>query len=159
MRQASPRSREVLVVEAKGNTAIRVVIVEANRVFARGLEELLDESRDLSVVGVASSGGAALPVVERTRPDVVVLDYRLPDGSGGDALRRLRRIQPVGAVFVSGEDSADTLAAAAWESGAAGFFLTSDPPARVVDAVRRAAGIAAVRRRDPRLGHLTLVSR
>jgi DNA-binding NarL/FixJ family response regulator len=140
-------------------TPIRVVIVEANRVFARGLEAMLQERPDMTVVGVASSGGSALQLVETTRPDVVVVDYRLPDGSGADALRRLRRIQQVDAVFLSGEDSADTLAAAAWEAGAAGFFLKSDPPARVVGVVRRATnGAAAVRRRDPRR-HLTLVPR
>jgi DNA-binding NarL/FixJ family response regulator len=149
-----------LVVEAMPKTPIRVVIVEANRVFARGLEAMLHESPDMRVVGVASTGGSALQLVQITRPDVVVVDYRLPDGSGADALRRLRRIQQVDAVFLSGEDSAETLAAAAWEAGAAGFFLKSDSPARVVGAVRRAAiGPAAVGRRDPRLRHLTLVPR
>jgi DNA-binding NarL/FixJ family response regulator len=156
----SPYSHEVVVVEAMPNPLIRVVIVEANRVFARGLEAMLQESPDMTVVGVASSGGSALQLVEVTRPDVVVVDYRLPDGTGADALRRLRRIQQVGAVFLSGEDSADTLAAAAWEAGATGFFLKSDSPARAAEAVRRAAiGATAVRRRDPRLRHLTLVPR
>ena len=139
---------------------IRVVIVEANRVFARGLEAMLHESPDMRVVGVASNGSAAVQLVEITRPDVVVVDYRLPDGSGADALRRLRRILEVGAVFLSGEDSADTLAAAAWDAGATGFFLKSDSPARAVGAVRRAATRAnIVRRRDAPLRHLTLVPR
>jgi DNA-binding NarL/FixJ family response regulator len=154
------RIRTKLVVEAMPKTPIRVVIVEANRVFARGLEEMLQESPDMTVVGVALSGRSAVQLVEITRPDVVVIDYRLPDGSGADALRRLRRIQKLDAVFLSGEDSADTLAAAAWEAGATGFFLKSDSPARVVGAVRRAAiGAAAVKRRDARLRHLTLVPR
>jgi DNA-binding NarL/FixJ family response regulator len=139
---------------------IRVVIVEANRVFARGLEAMLHESPDMRVVGVASNGSAAVQLVEITRPDVVVVDYRLPDGSGADALRRLRRILEVGAVFLSGEDSADTLAAAAWDAGATGFFLKSDSPARAVGAVRRAATRAnIVRRRDAPLRRLTLVPR
>jgi DNA-binding NarL/FixJ family response regulator len=147
-------------VEAMPKTPIRVVIVEANRVFALGLEAILQESPDVTVVGVASSGGSALQLVEITRPDVVIVDYRLPDGSGADALRRLRRIQKVDAVFMSGEDSADTLAAAAWDAGATSFFLTSDSAERVVEAVRRAAiGGAAVKRRDPRLRHLALVPR
>jgi DNA-binding NarL/FixJ family response regulator len=155
-----PASREVLELEAMSKTPIRVVIVEANRVFARGLEAMLQEIPDIAVVGVASSGGSALQLVETTRPDVVVVDYRLPDGSGADALRRVRRVQQVGAVFLSGEDSAYILAAAAWEAGATGFFLKSDSPARVVEAVRRAAiGATAVRRRDPRLRHLALVPR
>jgi DNA-binding NarL/FixJ family response regulator len=141
-------------------TPIRVLIVEANRVFALGLEAMLQESPDMTVVGVASNGGSALQLVEVTRPDVVIVDYRLPDGSGADALRRLRRIQKVDAVFLSGEDSADTLAAAAWDASASGFFLKSDSPARVVEAVRRAAiGVAAVKPRDPRLRHLALVPR
>ena len=147
-------------MDAMAKAPIRVVIVEANRVFARGLVGLLQESQEITVVGVASSGGSALRVVEKTRPEVVVVDYRLPDGSGADALRRLRRIQHVGAVFLSGEDSADTLAAAAWEAGAVGFFLKSDSPTRVVETVRRAAvDVTTVRRLDRRLGHLTLVPR
>lgn len=119
--------------------AIRVVIVENHPGYARKLAAALDRYPELSVVGVATSGIGALPVVERTEPDVVIIEFRLPDGTGPDTLRRLRRIRRVPALFLSGEDSGEVLEAAAWEAGASGYLLKTDTP----DTMHEVIGFAA----------------
>jgi DNA-binding NarL/FixJ family response regulator len=119
--------------------AIRVVIVENHPSYARKLAAKLDDYPELAVVGVATTGIGALQVVERTEPDVVIIEFRLPDGIGPDTLRRLRRIRRVPALFLSGEDSAEVLEAAAWEAGASGYLLKSDTP----ETMHEVIGVAA----------------
>lgn len=119
--------------------AIRVVIVENHPSYARKLAAKLDEYPELTVVGVATSGIGAIQVVERTEPDVVIIEFRLPDGTGPDTLRRLRRVRRVAALFLSGEESGEVLEAAAWESGASGYLLKSDTP----ETMHEVIGVAA----------------
>jgi len=131
-------------------TPIRVVIVEDDLTYARGLQAMLQDSLEMTVIGVAHSGVGALRIVEQAEPDVVIIEYRLPDGTGAEVLRRLRRIRPVAGVFLSGEDSADALAAAVWEAGRSAYILKSDPPERVVAEVRKAASGAPAGARGDR---------
>jgi DNA-binding NarL/FixJ family response regulator len=129
--------------------AIRVVIIEDHSTYARGLAANLQEYPDLTVVGIATTGSGALQVVERTEPDVVIIEFRLPDGMGPDTLRRLRRIRRVAALFLSGQDSAEVLEAAAWEAGASGYLLKSDTPETMHEVIGFAAdGGRGLRRID-----------
>jgi DNA-binding NarL/FixJ family response regulator len=129
--------------------AIRVVIIEDHSTYARGLAAKLQEYPDLTVVGVATTGSSALQVVERTEPDVVIIEFRLPDGTGPDTLRRLRRIRRMAALFLSGQDSAAALEAAAWEAGASGYLLKSDTP----ETMHEVIGFAAAGGRGQRRLH------
>jgi two-component system, NarL family, response regulator DevR len=81
-------------VEAKESVVLRVFLVDDHEVVRRGVAELIDEEPDLEVVGEASSVAQALARVPALRPDVVVLDVRLPDGNGVELCRELRSRMP-----------------------------------------------------------------
>lgn len=123
----------------------RVVVVDDHPLWRDALARDLDQA-GLPVVGTAGSVAQALRVVAATRPDIVVLDLSLPDGSGVEVIRGLldkdRATGFAGAVLVvsaSGEQ-ADVLAAV--KSGASGYLVKSARPEELVDAVRRtAAGV------------------
>ena len=73
---------------------ITVVLVDDHEVVRRGVADLLDEEVDLSVIGQAGSVAEALARVPALRPDVAVLDVRLPDGNGVELCRELRSMLP-----------------------------------------------------------------
>jgi DNA-binding NarL/FixJ family response regulator len=128
----------VLMQPEAESTAVRIAIVEDHQLVARGLQSLLEDNPDIVVVGVAPSVEGAIELVRDTRPDVVVMDYRLRDGTGADAARRLTSICEAAVVFLSDDQAADALLATV-DAGAAGYILKSDPPEQLVAAVRRAA--------------------
>ncbi|WP_045876004.1 response regulator transcription factor [Pseudofrankia sp. DC12] len=118
----------------------RVVVVDDHPLWRDALARDLDQA-GLPVVGTAGSVAQALRVVAATRPDIVVLDLSLPDGSGVEAIRALHGGDSgfTGSVLVvsaSGEQ-ADVLAAV--KSGASGYLVKSARPEELVDAVRRTA--------------------
>lgn len=79
---------------------VTVAIVEDNEVFREALEILLGLEGDLEVVAVAGDGHAAIDVVREHAPDVVVVDYRLPDLDGVETTRAIRAARPASAVVV-----------------------------------------------------------
>ncbi|MBL7489555.1 response regulator transcription factor [Frankia sp. AgB1.9] len=120
----------------------RVVVVDDHPLWRDALARDLDQA-GLPVVGTAGSVAQALRVVAATRPDLVVLDLSLPDGSGVEVIRALlgsgHESGFTGSVLVvsaSGEQ-ADVLAAV--KSGASGYLVKSARPEELVDAVRRTA--------------------
>ncbi|WP_311445763.1 response regulator, partial [Frankia nepalensis] len=120
----------------------RVVVVDDHPLWRDALSRDLDAA-GFPVVGTAGSVAQALRVVAATRPDLVVLDLSLPDGSGVEVIRALLGEGPFdGSVLVvsaSGEQ-ADVLAAV--KAGASGYLVKSARPEELVDAVRRtAAGV------------------
>ena len=71
---------------------IRVLIVDDHRVVREGLRSFLDVQDDVVVVGEAADGRQAVALAEQLRPDVILLDLKMPDGDGVDALRTLREL-------------------------------------------------------------------
>jgi DNA-binding NarL/FixJ family response regulator len=121
------------------NKTVRVLIVEDHQIVADGLTALLNDQKDISVVGnvgsVADSAGAAAELM----PDVVLLDFRLNDGTGADAAAAIRRVSPQSKhIFLTREDS-DVARIAALESGASGFIHKSKAAGEVVNAIRTVA--------------------
>lgn len=119
--------------------ATRVLIVEDHRVVAEGLAALINDQSDMKVVGnvgsVAESAGAAAEL----NPDVVLLDFRLPDGTGPDAAAAIRAIRPAAKmIFLTREDT-DAARFAAVQSGASAFLHKSRAAAEVVAAIRDVA--------------------
>jgi DNA-binding NarL/FixJ family response regulator len=121
------------------NDPIRVMIVEDFPIVADGLAALLKDQPDMTVVG--SAGSLAESVVRATEqtPDVALLDFRLPDGTGAEAGVRIRELRPdVKLIFLSRDDS-DGARMAAMEAGASAFLHKSRAAAEIVDAIRTVA--------------------
>jgi DNA-binding NarL/FixJ family response regulator len=120
---------------------VRVVVVDDHAMVAQGLAALLEQQDDLTVVGIALGARQSLSVVGETRPDVVRVDYRLPDGDGASvAAEILRRWPETRVVMLSaGGSETDDLLARAVEAGCSGFLAKERSAAEVVSAVRAAA--------------------
>src|SRR6202049_1765434 len=115
---------------------IRVLLVEDHRLVAEGMHALLDRESDIQVVGVAGCVKDAVTMSIADAPDVVIMDYRLPDGTGAQAGGKMRNQRPrPRLVFVSGDDSEDALLSAV-RVGACGFLPKSRAAADVVAAGR-----------------------
>jgi DNA-binding NarL/FixJ family response regulator len=114
---------------------LRVVIADDQGIVRGGLRMIL-EAAGLSVVGEAADGRAAVELVTRLKPDVVLMDIRMPVLDGIEATRRLVREQPAVKVLMLTTYGADGYVYEALRAGAAGFLLKMDSPPRLVDAVR-----------------------
>ncbi len=119
--------------------SVRVLIVEDHLIVAEGLQALLDDEPELCVVGRATTVADAIRAVDEHRPDVVLMDYRLPDGTGADATEEIRRRHPEVAVLFLTRLEGDMVRMAAFEAGAAGYLNKSRAAADVVDALRKVA--------------------
>ncbi|HLJ02457.1 MAG TPA: response regulator transcription factor [Solirubrobacteraceae bacterium] len=118
---------------------IRVMIVEDHRVVAEGLEALINNQTDMRVVGQAGTVADAVSLASELHPDVVLLDFRLPDGTAPDAAAAVRSLRPEAKmIFLTREDS-DAARFAAVQSGASAFIHKSRAAAEVVAAIRDVA--------------------
>ncbi|MDG4820691.1 response regulator transcription factor [Asanoa sp. WMMD1127] len=116
---------------------VRVLLVDDDALVRAGLRLMLGGAPDIEVVGEAVDGAAVADQVNRTRPDVVLMDVRMPVVDGIAATRALAGTRP--AVIVLTTFDADATVVEAMRAGAAGFLLKHTPPEQIVDAVRRAA--------------------
>jgi len=118
---------------------IRVFLLDDHEVVRRGLAELLQHEGDIEVVGESGSASEAARRIPALRPDVAILDARLPDGNGIDVCRDIRAVDPSikGLILTSYED--DEALFAAIMAGAAGYVLKQIRGTDLVDAVRRVA--------------------
>ncbi|WP_412126511.1 response regulator transcription factor [Streptomyces xinghaiensis] len=119
---------------------VRVVIVDDDQLVRMALRLIIDGEPDLAVVAEATDGNAAIGAVDEHRPDVVLMDVRMPRRDGLSATRELLgRPAPPRVLMLTTFDS-DDLVLDALRSGALGFVLKDTPPTRIVDAVRTVAG-------------------
>jgi DNA-binding NarL/FixJ family response regulator len=118
----------------------RVLVVDDQRLVREGLTALLELVDDLQLVAVAEDGAQALPLVARHRPDVVLMDLRMPGMDGVEATRRIRRDHPEVEVVVLTTHADDDSILAALRAGARGY-LTKD--AGVTEIARAVAAAAA----------------
>ena len=121
------------------NEPTRVLIVEDHRVVAEGLAALINDESDMQVVGNVGSVAETAQAASDLNPDVVLLDFRLPDGTGPDAAAAIRAVQPAAKmIFLTREDT-DAARFAAVQSGASAFLHKSRAAAEVVAAIRDVA--------------------
>jgi DNA-binding NarL/FixJ family response regulator len=116
--------------------SISCLVGDDHEALRRGLVTLLEAEPDLRVIGQASTGPEALALVERRRPDVTVVDLRMPGMDGVELCRHVRDEQLGSAVVVyTAFDELEALSMAL-DAGAKGYVLKSAPPAELVRAVR-----------------------
>ena len=118
---------------------IRVFLLDDHEVVRRGVGELLDNESDLEVVGEASTAAEALARVPAVRPDVAVLDVRLPDGDGVTVCRELRSRLPELRCLMLTSFADDEALFDAIMAGAAGYVLKQIRGTELVDAIRTVA--------------------
>jgi DNA-binding NarL/FixJ family response regulator len=115
---------------------LRIMVVDDHAIVRRGLSDLLMESREFAVVGEAGTVREAIEVATRVQPDVVVLDLRLPDGSGIEACREIRSSRPETKVLILTSHADRNALFSAVMAGASGYLLKDLDPTRIQEAVR-----------------------
>lgn len=118
---------------------IRVFLLDDHEIVRRGLAELLELERDIEVVGEAGTKSDALHRLPACRPDVAVLDVRLPDGSGIEVCRELRDSMPQTHALMLTSYADDNALFDAIMAGASGYVLKEIRGTALVDAVRQVA--------------------
>ncbi|SFH64708.1 response regulator [Nocardioides psychrotolerans] len=122
----------------------RVLVVDDHEVLATSLAHVLDAEPDLISVGVAGSLERARSLILTTAPDVILLDHRLPDGDGADAIGELLALRPTAQIVMLTASAADHVLVKALEKGASGFVSKTRSLAELTSAVRAAAAGEAV---------------
>ncbi|MDO5501297.1 MAG: response regulator transcription factor, partial [Propionibacteriaceae bacterium] len=119
---------------------IRVVIADDHPIVRDGIVAILERDGDITVVAEASGGREAVALVAREQPDVVLLDLRMPEGDGVDAIRELRAIsRDTPRILVLTTYDTDDDIRRALAAGADGYLLKDTPRAELVGAVRQLA--------------------
>ncbi len=150
---------------------IRVFLVDDHEIVRRGISDLLNAEADIEVVGEAATAQQARSRIAATRPDVALLDVRLPDGSGIDVCRDIRSRFPETACLILTAYDDDEAISAAVVAGAAGYVLKDVRGSGLIESLRKAASgavllnpalaklvvekITADSASDPRLGSLS----
>jgi DNA-binding NarL/FixJ family response regulator len=118
---------------------IRVLLVDDDALVRAGLRMILSSAEDLDLVGEVDDGARAVAAVREHRPDVVLMDIRMPEMDGITATAALRRLDAPPQVIVLTTFQADEQVLSALRVGASGFLLKDTPPAEIVNAVRLVA--------------------
>jgi len=119
--------------------SIRVLVADDQSMVRAGLRMILSSAPDLELVGEADDGARAVAAVREHRPDVVLMDIRMPEMDGIAATAALRRLDTPPQVIVLTTYQADDQVLSALRAGASGFLLKHTPPAEIVNAVRLVA--------------------
>jgi two-component system response regulator DevR len=116
---------------------IRVFLLDDHEIVRRGIADLLSVADDMEVVGEAGTAAEALRRIPAVRPDIALLDGRLPDGSGIDVCRDIRSSYPtIGCLILTSYDDDDALVAAVM-AGAAGYLLKEIRGSSLLDGIRQ----------------------
>src|ERR687897_2460945 len=139
LHESLQRERGVTVATSPGKSsgdAIRVLIVDDHALFRRGLQMVLEGESDIDVVGEASDGHEAIEQAEKTTPDVVLMDVRMPKRSGIEATRMIKDSLPSTRILMLtiSDEEADLYDAI--KAGAAGYLLKEISIEEVANAVR-----------------------
>ena len=119
---------------------ITCLIVDDHEVVREGLRLSLSRAPHIRVVGEASDGRAAIELAERRKPNVVIMDVRMPGLDGLDATKELMEKEPNAAVLIFTAYSERSLLARGLESGAKGYILKEAPHETLVRAIEKVAG-------------------
>jgi DNA-binding NarL/FixJ family response regulator len=124
--------------------SVRVLLADDQPLIRAGFRMLLEEQPDISVIGEAADGAEAVRLTRRLRPDVVLMDVRMPGTDGIEATRRIVAETPESRVLVLTTYDLDEYAFTALRYGASGFLLKDARPADLADAIRAVANGDAI---------------
>lgn len=116
-----------------------IVLADDHHVVRQGLRTLLDAQPDLRVVGEAADGGEATRLVERLKPEVLVLDISMPDVTGLDVLRQVKRLSPGTRVVILSMHRNEAYLSEALKAGALAYVLKGSTAEALVQAIHEAA--------------------
>lgn len=121
------------------NDIIKVLIADDHAIVREGLRQILADTRDIVVAGDADCGNDAVRLARRSDCDVLLLDISMPDRSGIDVLKQIKKESPTLAVLMLSMHREDQYAIRSLKAGAAGYLNKQSAPAELVDAIRQVA--------------------
>jgi DNA-binding NarL/FixJ family response regulator len=132
------RSREGMDMKAPSETpsAARLLVVDDHAFMRLGIKAILDRDATLEVVGEARDGRAAIQCCRELRPDLILMDVKMPEMDGIEATRRIKAEFPSTSVLILTAHADHRLLMDAVKAGAAGYVLKGEHPNHVLDAVR-----------------------
>lgn len=142
--EISPAVTPADSTEGRATGSISVLIADDHALLSQSLQGVLDAEPDIETVGVAGTLRETAELLERTAPDVLLLDHRMPDGDGIAAIADLTSRSPATAVVVVTASTADEHLLAAVDGGAAGFVSKTSGLSDLTASVRAAASGEAV---------------
>ncbi|MCC6792606.1 MAG: response regulator transcription factor [Thermomicrobiales bacterium] len=117
---------------------ISVLLVDDHPVVVEGLRKVLATAGDLSIAGEAHDAAGAIEMAKNLKPDVILLDLRMPGATGIQAVRRMREMDSRSAVIILTSYGDQAYVRQALEAGADGYLLKSTPPEQLITAIRNA---------------------
>lgn len=118
---------------------IHVMIADDHAIVRQGLKQILNETDDIRVTGEAETGFQAIKIARQDDFDVTLLDISLPDRSGIDVMKQIRKDKPNLAILVLSMHNEHEFAIRALKAGAAGYLNKQSAPAQLVTAIRQVA--------------------
>ncbi len=119
-----------------GEQCIRILSVDDHLLLREGIASVLEGESDMTLVGEAANGLEAIQLFKRHRPDVVLMDLRMPDMNGLDAIAAIRAEAPSARIIVLTTYAGDVQALAALKAGACGYLLKSMLRKELLDTIR-----------------------
>lgn len=116
--------------------SIRILLAEDHAVVRQGTRELLEQREDLEVVAEASNGKEAVQLALKERPDIVIMDFAMPELNGIEATRQIKTVAPNIAILVLTAYDSEQYVFAFLEAGAAGYLLKDVSVDKLVEAIR-----------------------
>jgi DNA-binding NarL/FixJ family response regulator len=117
-------------------TRLRILLADDHAIVRQGLKLLIDAQPDMTVVGEAADGDAAMAQAQALQPDIVVMDVSMPGTNGLTATRTLKERQPALVVLVLTRHDEDRYLQELLRAGASGYVLKQSPPPQLLQAIR-----------------------
>lgn len=124
-------------METAAAQRIRVLLADDHTMLRAGTRRILEDERDITVIGEAGSGDEAIRLAKETQPDVVLLDISMPNGDGIAVFPRLREVAPDARIVILTAHNQLAYVRACARLGAAGFVLKSAEPCELIAVIRR----------------------